>query len=524
MNDTTIQAYALSKGIDKSTTEMTNQEKISLAMEMFMEKTAYAAGNYAKENETLAGSLGTAKAAISNFLAGSGTVEDVVSSVSSAANVIVKSINDIFPKLMTGLVSIVEQLTPQIPTILSAVLPGLIDGAVGLINGVITALPSILDVLTSSAIPQLLAGIITIMNALIGALPSLVQGISAALPALVPVLINGLVQMIVTLCNVIPQLITPIIDVLPTLIKAICKALIDNLPVLITGLISLIIGLVDALPLIIQALVDSIPYIIEMVIVALLSCTNALIDGAIRLFASLVAALPQIMASLRQALPKAFLGVWESIKTIFKLAPQWFADRFNAVVDGVVKIFSGIKNGIVKPFEKARDTIKGIADKIKAFFKGEISMPKIKMPHFKVSPSGWKIGDLLKGSIPKLGIEWYAKAMDNPQIMTKPTVFGYNPVTGNLQAGGEVPGGGGEMIGGTNTIMGMISAAVSEPIGALEFYMQKIVEILGKFFPQILEAMAAEKGLTVDELARMLAEPIDIELGRRQLRKARGRA
>ena len=60
MNDTTLQAYALSKGIDKSTQDMTNQEKIGLAMEMFMEKTAYAAGNYAKENETLAGSLGTA--------------------------------------------------------------------------------------------------------------------------------------------------------------------------------------------------------------------------------------------------------------------------------------------------------------------------------------------------------------------------------------------------------------------------------------------------------------------------------
>ena len=82
MNDTTLQAYALSKGIDKSTQDMTNQEKIGLAMEMFMEKTAYAAGNYAKENETLAGSLGIAKVALSNFLSGAGTVEDVVSSFS----------------------------------------------------------------------------------------------------------------------------------------------------------------------------------------------------------------------------------------------------------------------------------------------------------------------------------------------------------------------------------------------------------------------------------------------------------
>jgi hypothetical protein len=103
MNDTTLNAYALEKGINKTTQEMTNQEKISLAMEMFMEKTAYAAGNYAKENETLAGSLGTAKAALSNFLSGAGTVDDVVSSFSNAADVIIKNINELFPSLMNGI-------------------------------------------------------------------------------------------------------------------------------------------------------------------------------------------------------------------------------------------------------------------------------------------------------------------------------------------------------------------------------------------------------------------------------------
>ena len=31
------------------------------------------------------------------------------------------------------------------------------------------------------------------------------------------------------------------------------------------------------------------------------------------------------------------------------------------------------------------------------------------MPHFSISPSGWKVSDLLNGSIPSLGIEWYAR-------------------------------------------------------------------------------------------------------------------
>ena len=70
MNDTTLEAYRLDKGIGKAVSTMTTAEKVGLAMDMFMERTAYAAGNYAKENETAAGSLQTLKAAWSNFLGG----------------------------------------------------------------------------------------------------------------------------------------------------------------------------------------------------------------------------------------------------------------------------------------------------------------------------------------------------------------------------------------------------------------------------------------------------------------------
>ena len=70
MNDTTLQAYALEQGITKTTSEMTNQEKIGLAMQMFMEKTAYAAGNYAKENATLNGVAGRAEFACADLVKG----------------------------------------------------------------------------------------------------------------------------------------------------------------------------------------------------------------------------------------------------------------------------------------------------------------------------------------------------------------------------------------------------------------------------------------------------------------------
>lgn len=83
MNDTTLEAYRLEKGLDKAVGTMTTAEKVGLAMDMFMERTAYAAGNYAKENNTVAGSLQTLKGAWSNFLGGVGKLEDVEKSAFS---------------------------------------------------------------------------------------------------------------------------------------------------------------------------------------------------------------------------------------------------------------------------------------------------------------------------------------------------------------------------------------------------------------------------------------------------------
>jgi len=54
MNDTTLQAYAQEKGLGKLET---TQQKVSAAMQMFLDKTEYAAGNYARENDTFSGSL-----------------------------------------------------------------------------------------------------------------------------------------------------------------------------------------------------------------------------------------------------------------------------------------------------------------------------------------------------------------------------------------------------------------------------------------------------------------------------------
>ncbi len=153
INDTNLKEYALSKGIRKTTQEMTTQEKVALAMQMFMEKTAYAAGNYAKENDTLAGALTTAKAAFQNFLSGAGNEDDVAAALENAATVIGKKLNVLLPKLSQGVGGLIKKLSPRLPGLMRDMLPGIIDGATSMFTGLASAVPGLL-----SAVGEVLPG------------------------------------------------------------------------------------------------------------------------------------------------------------------------------------------------------------------------------------------------------------------------------------------------------------------------------------------------------------------------------
>lgn len=231
MNATTIEAYALSKGINKSYNEMTKAEQVQYAMQMFLEKSSYAMGNYSKENETFAGSLQTLKASFGNFMSGAGSIDDVINSVVSFGNILVKSIIEMAPKITTGIVQLLNGIIPQIPTLLQSLLPSVVTGVISLIQGIINMLPTIIT---------MLAGM---------------------LPTIITALINGLVTIIQTLAQMLPELMPVIIDA----ILGIIPILIDNLPLFINAGWQLITGLLEGIIRSVPTLLSYIPKIITSI-------------------------------------------------------------------------------------------------------------------------------------------------------------------------------------------------------------------------------------------------------------------
>ena len=242
MNDTTLNAYALSKGIKKSTSEMTNAEKVELAMQMFLEKTSKYAGNYAKENETFAGSFTTLKASISNFLSGAGSIEDVIDSLMSFSKIVVKSIEEMAPKIVEGIIGLVNGIIPELPPLLQKLLPVIIKGAIDLINGLVQALPALLPVLMNGIV-QAFTGIVKILpqllQALIKASIMIVQALAKEMPTLIPLIVDAILQMI--------------------------PVLIDNLPLFIQAGYQLLIGIMQGLIQALPTLLAYLPTIIKSI-------------------------------------------------------------------------------------------------------------------------------------------------------------------------------------------------------------------------------------------------------------------
>lgn len=116
-------------------------------------------------------------------------------------------------------------------------------------------------------------------------------------------------------------------------------------------------------------------------------------------------------------------SIWSSIKSAISSAVSAVrgvvSRGWHAIRSVTSSVFNGVKNAMVHPIQTALSVIRGIVSRIKGLFHFSISIPHIPLPHFSISPSGWKMSDLLKGKIPKLGINWYATGgiFDYPQVI-----------------------------------------------------------------------------------------------------------
>lgn len=187
------------------------------------------------------------------------------------------------------------------------------------------------------------------------------------------------------------------------------------------------------------------------------STWNAILSFLSNLWASISSTAVSVWNGISSSISGVVNKISSVISTVFNTIKSVITNVWNGINNTTASVWNGIKSAIETPLNKAKSIVKSVVDAIKGFFNFNISWPHIPMPHFSITPRGWGVGDLLKGKIPKLGIDWYAKAMGEPRILDGAQIFG--SMNGKLLGGGEA---GQEVLYGRAQLMRDISTAVQE--------------------------------------------------------------
>ena len=272
----------------------------------------------------------------------------------------------------------------------------------------------------------------------------------------------------------------------------------------------IIISVWDAIKSKVSTVIHAVASVISTVMKTIKTVFTTVWNAIKTVVTTVVNAIKSVVTTVFNAIKSTATTVWNAIKTavttpvnaikstvtsVFNSVKSTVASIFNGIKSTATSVWNGIKTAITTPIEAAKNKVKSVVDAIKGFFSGmKISLPHIKLPHFKVTG---KLS-IAPPSVPHLSIDWYKEG----GIMTSPTIFGMNG--SSLMAGGEA---GAEAILPLAGFYKQLEAMISSHLNtsAMEKYLAVIAD-------------NSSKGIYLEDgtLVGHLLPAIDGELGKSQ--------
>lgn len=243
---------------------------------------------------------------------------------------------------------------------------------------------------------------------------------------------EGICNVVQTAVMLLGSIIQGAIDIITLPFQMIwenCKGIVSSVW---EGIKSVVSSAIHAVSSTISSVMGAIKNVISTVWNAISSKVSSVLNAIKTTVSTIFNAVKSVASSVWNGIKSVISSVVDGIKSkvssVFNGVKSTVTSIFNGIKSTATSVWNGIKDAIIKPVEAAKNAVKGIIDKITGFFSGmKLELPKIKLPHFKISG---KLS-LSPPSVPHLSIDWYKEG----GILTKPTVFGVNG--SSLMAGGE---------------------------------------------------------------------------------------
>lgn len=325
-------------------------------------------GTTAKEaSETLSGSFASMQAAAQNLMGNLALGQDVGPAMQALVETSITYLGNLIPAVG----NVLKNLPTAIGTALSTALP--IIGEKGseliqsLTNGINTKVPEL-----AAKLPTMIS---TALNSLSGAMPAIVSKGAELLKGLGNAIITNAPQLASAAAKAISQLVGYFSDNMPQIASKGGELL---------G--SLVKGIITHIPEIVRA--------------------------TAKIGAFLVSNLGKIASTMIRSGLSVIKGIASGITS--------------GIGSAVGSAMTKVKEAITRPIEQAKETIRGILDRIKGFFPLSIGriFSNLKVPHINVSGGSAPFGIGGLGTKPSISVSWYRKAEENPYVFKNATLFG----------------------------------------------------------------------------------------------------
>lgn len=364
---------------------------------------------------------------------------------------------NIWNSLKDGLSSIWENLKTAVQPVIDAFLnlkdkvvevAGMIGDAFGTVKDFIVQKAQ--EIASSPVFQGIISALSTVGSFLVDVLVPLVQGVIQTISSAIQGIWNLIVTVVNTVVNIISSALSGIMNIISGIldiivgiftgdldriwqgVQTIFSSILNFITTVLQGIWNIISSIFSTIVNVISTALNAIWNVIQVIWNAIKSVITTVVSGISSFLSSAWNAIRSVISGVLNGILSVVTSVWNGIKTaistVVNTIKSIISTGFNAVKNTISSIGNGIKSTVSSVFNGIKNTISNVIDgaknvvsnglnAISGFFKGvDLSLPKIKLPHFSISGSF----SLNPPSIPHIGVEWYAKG----GVFEKPSVIG----------------------------------------------------------------------------------------------------
>lgn len=416
-------------------------------------------------------------------------------------------VNNAFAKVKEVVGTIVDALVTFFTETVPTALGSMIEWFKSIPEKISSAISTVVSVV-SEVFNSVKTTVTTILNAILSVVNTVWNGIKTA----IQIVVNAIHTVISTVFNIIKTVITTYVNAWKTVITTVWNAIKTVITTVVNGIKTVITTVFNAIKTVITTIVNGIKTTVTTVWNGIKSVITTVINGikstVTSVWNGIKSNTTSVWNGIKSGISSIINGIKSTVSSVVNGIKSTVSSAWNGIKSTTSRVWNSIKSAITTPINSAKSAFSSAIRAMRNALHFSWSLPKLKLPHIRVSGGVAPFGIGGKGSLPHFSISWYKDGA----IFKKPTIF--NTPLG-LKGVGEA---GAEAVAPISELMDYVSSAVNN--SDIADRISRVEDVLTEYLPGI----ASGKQIVLDTgtLVGETIDKIDSGLASRQLLSERG--